>query len=115
MLECAHWQCVNNNSTIFSRHFDICVCLQIMDPQKDLEKRIVAFENNCYRRLLHLHCTTQTTNVEIRRGVVEHTGKYDTLLEIIMKMTLRQFGHVVRAKGTLANTILLGEVEMKRS
>ena len=40
-----------------------------------------------------------------------HIGKYDTLLEIVMKRNLRWLGHVVRAKGILANTILHGKVE----
>ena len=39
------------------------------------------------------------TNVKIHRRVAEHIGKYD----IVKKMKLRWFGHVVIAKGTLAN------------
>ena len=49
------------------------------------------------------------------RRVIEHIGKYDTLLEIVKKRKLRWFGHVVRVKGTLANTILQGKVEGKDS
>ena len=56
---------------------------------------------------------THTPNVEIHRRVAEHIGKYDTLLEIVKKRKLRWFGHVVRVKGTLLNTILQSKVEVK--
>ena len=50
--------------------------------------------------LLHLFVTPP--NVEMHRKVAEHIRKYDTLPEIVEK----RVGHVERAKGTLANTIL---------
>ena len=65
-----------------------------------------ASENNCYRRLLHAHYTTDTTNVDIHRRVAEHIGKYDMLLEIAKKRKFRCFGLLVGAKETLANTLL---------
>ena len=40
---------------------------------------------------------------------------YDTLLEIVKKRKIRWFGRAGRAKGTMANNILKGKVEMKRS
>ena len=54
---------------------------------KDLEKNNLAFENNCYRRVeIHRrvveHIGKYDTLLEIHRRVVEHIGKYDTLLEI---------------------------------
>ena len=99
-MNCTH--CLNHDS----------LCLRM----KYLEKHIVAFENNCYRRLLRVHLyATHTPNDEIYRRVAEHIGKYDILLEIIKKRTVSWFGHVVRAKGTLTNMILHGNVEMKRS
>ena len=46
-----------------------------------------------------------------------HNGnsEYDTLLEIVKKSKLRWFGHVMRAKVMMVNTILHGKVEGKRS
>ncbi len=57
MLECGHFQCVDNNS-----------CYTVYSPvmlngsgswtlNQDLKKQILAFENNCYRRLLKRHVT----------------------------------------------------------
>ena len=50
----------------------------------------------------------------IYRRVADHIGMYGTLLEIA-KTKVRWFGHVVRSKGTLRNTILQGRVEGERS
>ena len=78
-----------------------------------------ASENNCYRRLLHAHYTTDTTNVEIHWKVAEHIGKYGTLLDIVKKRQLRWFGLLVGAKETLANTLLQskfdGRISQRRS
>ena len=52
---------------------------------KDQEKRILAFGNNCYRSLLQVHYTTDTPNVEIPRRIAGHTGKCDALLEIVVR------------------------------
>ena len=38
----------------------LCAC-EPWTLYNDLEKRIMAFENNCYRRLFHVHCTTLYT------------------------------------------------------
>ena len=53
--------------------------------------------------------------MEIHERVAGHSGKYDTLLEIVKKTKLRWFGHAVRAKGTLAQNNLRGKVESKIS
>ena len=58
--------------------------------------------------------TTHTPDVMINKRVEYHIGKYDTLMGIV-KSKLAWFGHVVRANGTLANTISHGEVEGERS
>ena len=80
----------------------------------EIEKRINAFEMNCYRRLLNIHYTSHTTNVQVRGLVTKHLGRHDSLLTVAKKRKLRWFGHVMRAKGTLANIILQGTVEGTR-
>ena len=49
--------------------------------------------------------------VEIHMRVTEHAGKHDTT----RCWELRWSGHAVTAKGTLANTVVQGKVEEKRS
>ena len=80
----------------------------------EIEKRINAFELNCYRRLLNIHYTSHTTNVRVKELVIQYIGKHDSLLSIAKKRKLRWFGHVTRAKGTLANIILQGTVDGSR-
>ena len=74
---------------------------------KYLDKRILAFQSNCYRSLLKVHYTTHTPNVDIHGIVTEHIGKYDRLMGIIKKRKLISYnGHVLRAEGILTNTII---------
>ena len=80
----------------------------------EIEKRINAFELNCYRRLLNIHYTSHTTNLQVRGLVIQYIGRHDSLLTVAKKRKLRWFGHVTRAKGTLANTILQDTVEGAR-
>ena len=80
----------------------------------EIEKRINAFELNCYRRLLGIHYTSHTPNTQVRELVASHIGRYDSLLTTAKKRKLRWFGHITRAKGTLANIILQGSVEGNR-
>ena len=80
----------------------------------EIKKRINDFELNYYRRLLNIHYTTHTTNIWVRELVTQHLGRHDSLLSVAKKWKLRWFGHVVRAKCTLANTILQGTVEGTR-
>ena len=80
----------------------------------EIKKRINDFELNYYRRLLNIHYTTHTTNIWVRELVTQHLGRHDSLLSVAKKWKLRWFGHVVKAKGTLANTILQGTVEGTR-
>ena len=63
----------------------VCPQSWTFTPQQDLEKRILAFENNCYRRLLEVYYAMDTHNEDIRRRVAGHLVKYDTLLGIVKK------------------------------
>jgi hypothetical protein len=57
---------------------------------------------------------SHTTNIKVRELVVQHIGCHDSPLTVAKKRKLRWFGHVTRAKGTLANIILQGTVEGNR-
>ena len=74
----------------------------------EMEKRINAFEMNCMRRLLQVHYTSHTSNVQIRELMERFIGKQKALLSIVKQRKLQWFGHLVRWKNSLANTILEG-------
>ena len=76
---------------------------------KDVKKRILALENNRYRMLLQMYYIAHTPCMESYSAY----WKYDTSLEIITKRRIIWFGRVVRAKSTMASTILLSKDEGK--
>ena len=80
---------------------------------KDIERRIQAFEMRCYRRLLGISYKDRVTNVEVEDRIRRAAGPYEELLRTVKKRKLKWFGHVTRSRG-LANTILQGTVPGKR-
>ncbi|KAI8521374.1 hypothetical protein Bbelb_011280 [Branchiostoma belcheri] len=77
----------------------------------EITKRINAFEMNCYRILLQIHWSTHTTNEEVKHRVKSLAGPLPSFLSLVKKRKLQWFGHVTRAKGTLAHTTLQGKAE----
>ena len=80
---------------------------------KDLEKRISAFEMRCYRRILGISYKDRITNLEVKHTIQQAIGPYEELLTTVRKRILRWFGHVLRAGG-FANTFMQGTVPGKR-
>ena len=80
---------------------------------KDLEKRISAFEMRCYRRILGISYKDRITNLEVKNRIQQAIGPYEELLTTVRKRTLRWFGHVIRGGG-LASTFMQGTVPGKR-
>ncbi|KAI8505604.1 hypothetical protein Bbelb_167930 [Branchiostoma belcheri] len=66
---------------------------------------------NCYRRLLQIHWSSHTTNEEVKQRVKSLAGPLPSFLSMVKKRKLQWFGHVTRAKGTLAHTTLQGKAE----
>ena len=80
---------------------------------KEIERRIEAFEMRCFRRLLGITFKDRITNIEVRSRIQQAIVPFENLLTIVRKRILRWFGHVLRGGG-LANTILQGTVPGKR-
>ena len=74
----------------------------------EMEKRINSFEMNCMRRLLQVHYTSHTSNKQISELMTSYIGEHEHLLTIVERRQLTWFGHVIRWKGSLANTLLQG-------
>ena len=49
----------------------------------EMEKRINAFEMNCMRRLLQVHYTSHTSNIQIQELMEHHIGKQRALMTIV--------------------------------
>jgi exonuclease III len=74
-------------------------------------KRVEAFEMWVYRRILRVSWVEHRTNVSI----LEELGVKNRLLKRVGEAYLRYFGHIARQNGTMANLIVEGKVEGRRS
>ena len=76
----------------------------------DSTKRIQAFENKCYRRMLGISWKDRKTNEFILRGIKARAGQQENLLRIVKRRKLAWFGHISR-HNSLAKTVLQGTLE----
>jgi hypothetical protein len=73
-------------------------------------KKIDAFELWTWRRILRVPWTEKRTNF----SVLEDVKPKKSLEATILRLKLRYFGHVMRAKRSLELVIMLGQVEGNR-
>jgi len=78
--------------------------------RKRERKKIDAFELWTWRRILRVPWTEKRTNV----SVLEDVKPKRSLEATILRLKLRYFGHVMRAKRSLERDIMLGKVEGHR-
>ena len=69
--------------------------------------RTDAFELWCWRRLLRVPWTARRSNQCIRK---ETSPEY-SLEELVLKLKLQNFGHVMRRTDSLEKTLMLGKIE----
>ena len=80
----------------------------------NIEKRLNAFEMKCYRRLLNISWKDHRTNDSVMEEIERLGGKTERLLETARRRKMQWFGHVSRRPGTLANTIMHGNIDGRR-
>ena len=69
--------------------------------------RIDAFEVWCWRRLLSIPWTTRTSNESILKEI---SPEYP-LEELMLKLKLQYFGHLMQRTDSLEKTLMLGKTE----
>jgi hypothetical protein len=74
--------------------------------RKKEKKKIDAFELWAWRRILRVPWTERRTNF----SVLEEVKPKRPVEATILRLKLRYFGHVMRAKGSLEWDIMLGQV-----
>ena len=79
----------------------------------DTERRIQAFENKCFRKLLGISCIERKTNEYVRKEVESLVGPQEPLLATIKRRKMIWFGHVTR-HDSLCKTIMQGTIEGRR-
>ena len=70
-------------------------------------QRIDAFELWCWRRLLRVPWTAQTSN---QSNLKEISPEY-SLERLMLKLKLQYFGHLMQRTDSLEKTLILGKIE----
>ena len=73
-------------------------------------RRIDAFELWCWRRLLKVPWTTRRSDQSILKEI---SPEY-SLKELMLKMKLQYFGHMMRRTDSFEKTLMLGKIEGRR-
>ena len=73
-------------------------------------RRIDAFELWCWKRLLRVPWTARRSN----QSVLEEISPGCSLEELMLKLKLQYFGHVMWRADSLENTLMLGKIEGRR-
>ena len=70
-------------------------------------QRIDALELWCWRRLLKVSWTARRSNQSILREI---NSEY-SLEELMLKLMLQYFGHLMRTDDSVENSLMLGKIE----
>ena len=69
-----------------------------------------AFELWCWRRLLRVPWTARRSN----QSILKEISPGCSLEELLLKLKLQYFGHLMRRVDSLEKTLMLGEIEGRR-
>ncbi|XP_065565962.1 uncharacterized protein LOC136030845 [Artemia franciscana] len=95
------------NSNVISALLYSCECWKL---NKHQEKRILAFENNCLRRILNINWRDHITNQTVRS-----ISRQPLVTDVIRQRRWRYLGHVIRMAGDrLPRTVLEWQPEGTR-
>ena len=78
--------------------------------KKDEHQRIDAFELWCWRRLLRVPWTARRSN----QLVLKEISPEYSLKELMLKLKLQYFGHLMPRTDSLEKTLMLGKIEGRR-
>ena len=78
--------------------------------KKAERQRIDAFELWCWRRLLRVPWTARRSN----RSILKEISPGCSLEEMMLKLKLQYFGHLMRAVDSLEKTLMLGGIGGRR-
>ena len=78
--------------------------------KKAEHRRIDAFELWCWRRLLRVPWTARRSN----QSILKETSLGCSLEELMLKLKLQYFGHLMRRADSLEKALMLGKTEGRR-
>ena len=77
--------------------------------KKAEHQRIDAFELWCWRRLLRVSWTARSN-----QSILKEISPEYSLEELMVKLNIRYFGHLMQRADSLENTLMLGKTEGRR-
>ena len=77
--------------------------------KKAEHRRIDAFEQWCWKRLLRVCLTARRSNQSIIKEISP-----DYIGRLVLKLKLKYFGHLMRRTDSLEKTLMLGKIEGRR-
>ena len=78
--------------------------------KKAEHQRIDAFELGCWRRLLRVPWTARRSN----QSILKEISPGCSLEELMLKLKLQYFGHLIRGADSFEKTLILGKIEGRR-
>ena len=81
-----------------------------LDYKKVEGRRIDAFEMWCWRRLLRVCWTLRRSN----QSILKENSPEHSLEELMLKLKLQYFGHLMWRGDSLEKTLMLGKIEGRR-
>ena len=78
--------------------------------KKAERQRIDAFELWCWRRLLRVPWTARRSN----QSILKENSPECSLEELMLKLKLQHFGHLMRRADSFEKTLMLGKIEGRR-
>ena len=75
--------------------------------KKAEHRRIDAFEVWCWRRLLRIPWTSRRSN----QSILKEINPEYSLEELMLKLKLQYFGHLMQRTDSLEKTLMLGKIE----
>ena len=78
--------------------------------KKAESRRIDAFELSCWRRLLRVPWTARRAN----QSILKEINLEYSLNELLLKLKLQYFGHLMQRIDSLEKTLMLGKIEGRR-
>ena len=78
--------------------------------KKAEQQRIDAFKLWCWRRLSRVPWTERRSN----QSILKEINPDYTLEELMLKLKLQYFGHLMRRDDSLEKTLMLGKIEDRR-
>ena len=73
-------------------------------------RRIDAFELWCWKRLLRIPWTARRSN----KSILKEIGPEYSLEELMLKLKLQYFGHLMQRADSFEKTLMLGTIEGRR-